>query len=119
MRVLRPAEQLRHRADVRGDGLVREQPDLLDHVADVAAQLDRVGVGDVVAVEEDAARRRLDQPVDHLQRRRLAATRRADEHADLAVAGCRATSSPTATVPFGYCLLTASRRIIGTCCCRK
>ena len=29
--------------------------------------------------------RRLDQPVDHLQRRRLAAARRPDEHADLAV----------------------------------
>ena len=66
------------------DGLVGEQPDLLDHVPDAAAQRDRVDVGDVVAVEEDAAARRLDEAVDHLQRRRLAASRRADEHADLA-----------------------------------
>ena len=36
--------------------------------------------------------RRLDEPVDHLQRRRLAAPRRADEHADLARRGCRATA---------------------------
>ena len=33
------------------DLLVREQADLLDDVADAAAQLDRVGVGDVLAVE--------------------------------------------------------------------
>jgi hypothetical protein len=64
---------------------VREQSDLLDHVPDVPAQLDRVGVGDVGAVEEDAPGRRLDQPVDHLQRRGLAAARRSDQHADLAV----------------------------------
>ena len=42
-------------------------------------------LGDVVAVEEDATRRRLDQPVDHAQHGRLAASRRADEHADLAL----------------------------------
>ena len=50
------AEQGRHGGHVGGDRLVREQPDLLDHVADPAAQLDRVGVGDVGAVEEDPAR---------------------------------------------------------------
>ena len=32
---------------------MREQPDLLDHVADAPPQLDRVGVGDVLVVEED------------------------------------------------------------------
>ena len=53
-----------------------EQPDLLDDVADAAAQLHRVGVGDVHAVEVDPPGRRLDQPVDHLQRGRLAAARR-------------------------------------------
>ena len=42
--------------DVGADGLVREQPDLLDHVADAAPQLHRIDVGDVVAVEEDPAR---------------------------------------------------------------
>ncbi len=71
---LLPAEEARDGADVRGDRLVREEPGLLDHVTHAPAQLDRVGVGDVVAVEEDPSRRRLDEPVDHLQRRRLAAT---------------------------------------------
>ena len=64
---------------------MREQTDLLDHVSDVATQFDRVDPGDVVAVEEDATARRLDEPVDHPQRGGLAASRRADEHADLAV----------------------------------
>ena len=78
-----------------------------------AAQLDRVGVGDVVAVEEDASRRRLDEPVDHLHRRRLAAPRRTDEDADLAVGDVeRQLVDGDATV--GYVLPTASRRIIGT-----
>ena len=41
--------------------------------------------GDVLVVEEDAAAGRLDEPVDHLQGGRLAAARRPDEHADLAL----------------------------------
>src|SRR5690606_8705984 len=67
-----------------GDRHVREQPDLLDHVADVAAQLVGVGTGDVAAVDLDASRRRVDQAVDQPQRRALAAPRRPDEHDDLA-----------------------------------
>ena len=41
-------------------------------------------VAGVDAVDQDPAGRRLDQPVDHLQRRRLAAAGGADEDADLA-----------------------------------
>ncbi len=41
-----------------------------------------IGLGDVVTVDEDAAAGRLDEPIDHLQRRRLAATGRAHQHAD-------------------------------------
>ena len=70
---LGPAEQARHGRDVLEHGLVREQAGLLDHVADAAAQLDRVARLDVHAVEQDLAARRLDEPVDHLERRRLAA----------------------------------------------
>ena len=43
--LLVPAEQLGHGGDVGADGLVREQPDLLDDVADPAAQLDGVHRG--------------------------------------------------------------------------
>ena len=79
----RPAQQPGDRRHVLGDRLVREETDLLDHVADPAAQLGEVAGGDVLAVDEDPAGRRLDEPVDHLQRRRLAAAGRADEDADL------------------------------------
>ena len=83
--LLVPAEHLRDHADVVGDGEVREETALLDDVADLAAQEVAVDVGDVLAVEQDAARGRLDEPVDHLERRRLAAARGADEHDDLAL----------------------------------
>ena len=64
------------------DGLVREEADLLDDVADAPPQLADVARRDVHAVDEDAARGRLDEPVDHLQGRRLAAPRGTDQDAD-------------------------------------
>jgi len=60
-----PAEQLRHGGDVRADGLVREEADILDHVADAAAQPDRVNPCDVCPVEQDPAGGRLDEAVHH------------------------------------------------------
>lgn len=75
----RPAEQMRDGGGVVQDGLVGEQPHLLDDVADTAPQLDGVEGGYVLAVEEDAAAGGLDEPVDHLHRRGLAAPRRPDE----------------------------------------
>ena len=47
----RPAEQPRHHRDVVGDREVRKQPDLLDHVADRAAQRDRILAAHVAAVD--------------------------------------------------------------------
>jgi hypothetical protein len=61
---------------------VREEPGVLDDVADAAAQHGRVLRQDVLAVDEDAPRRGLHHPVDHPQRRRLAAARGADEDGD-------------------------------------
>ncbi len=81
-----PAQELRHDADVLLDRHVGEQADLLDDVADRAAQLDRVGIGRILAGDEDAAGGRLDDPVDHLERRRLAAAGRPQQDADLALA---------------------------------
>ncbi len=87
----RPAEQARHDGHVVADGQVREQPDLLDDVADPPPQLDRGQGGHVLAVDGDPAARRLDQAVDHLHRRRLAAAGRPDQDADLARPRSRAT----------------------------
>ena len=78
-----PAQQPRHGADVPFHRHVREEADLLDDVADRAAQLGHVVVADLPAVDADVAARERDQPVDELERRRLAAAGRPDEHADL------------------------------------
>ena len=82
--VLRPAEEAGHGADVVGDAHVREQTDVLDHVADLASQLDHVQAPNAPPVDEDVALGHVDQAVDHLHRRGLAAAGRSDEDADLA-----------------------------------
>ena len=51
--LLVPAEQARDGGDVVAHPSVREQPALLDHVADAAAQLHRVHLEDVGVVDED------------------------------------------------------------------
>ena len=79
---LGPAQQARHRGHVLGDGLVREEPGLLDDVADAATQLGDVAAADVLPVDEDPAVARLDEPVHHLEGRGLAAARGTDEDAD-------------------------------------
>ena len=63
---------------------MREEADALDDVTDSTAKLNGIDIGDVVVTEEDASRRRLDEPVDHAHRGRLAAAGRTDQHADLA-----------------------------------
>src|SRR5690348_12082673 len=79
----RPAVQPRDGADVRLDRHVRKEADLLDDVADAAAQLHEVLLADARAVDADVAARQLDQPVDQPERSRLSAPGRTDEHADL------------------------------------
>ena len=71
--LLRPAEQLRHDGRVPGHRHVREEADLLDHVADVAAKLRRVERSHAGVVEQDVALVDVDEPVHHLHRGRLAA----------------------------------------------
>src|SRR5207302_6149297 len=80
---LAPAQQARNRTDVVLDCEVREQPDLLKHVADAATQLGELQVLHAGAVDRDVAFADRDQAVDHLQRRRLAAARRSNQDADL------------------------------------
>jgi hypothetical protein len=74
-----PAQQLRHGRHVVQDRAVREQPGGLDDVADPPPELDLVDGRDVLTVQDDPARRRLDEAVDHLQGGRLAAARGADQ----------------------------------------
>ena len=74
-----------HHTDVLGHRHVGEQADLLDHIADVPAQLHLVLGGDVLAVEIDLSRRGLDEPVDHFQSGGLAAAGGSDEDGHLAL----------------------------------
>ena len=58
------AEQAGRDPDVLGHRHVREQADALEHVADAAAQHDRVDGPDVLAGDPDRPFARVDQPVD-------------------------------------------------------
>jgi hypothetical protein len=82
--LLVPGEQVRDGGDVVEDGAVREEPGVLDHVADAAPQLGGLALADVLPVDQHAARRRFDHPVDGPQRGGLATAGRADEHGDAA-----------------------------------
>ena len=77
-------QQPRHERDVRGDRHVREQPDVLDHVAGLAAQRDRVPRRDAAAVHPHLAGVGAQQPVDQPQQRGLAAAAAADQRHHLA-----------------------------------
>ena len=74
-----------HHADVLGHRHIGKQADLLDHIADMAAQFHLVLGGDVLLVEVDLARRGLDEAVDHLQRGGLTAAGRPDQDSHLAL----------------------------------
>src|SRR5918998_2620881 len=78
-----PAEQPRHGGDVLGDGAVGEEPYLLDGVADLASELGAAHRGVRLAVYEDLALRRLDEPVHHPHARGLAAPGGAHQNANL------------------------------------
>jgi hypothetical protein len=78
-----PAEQSRNRRDVLGDGVMWEQADLLDHVADLAPQVDRGALEDAAPVQQDVAAAQRDQAVDQAHRGGLARARWSDQHADL------------------------------------
>ena len=81
--ILVPLQQFGNDRDVVADREVRKKPRPLDDVADVAAQLVGVTLGDVVVADQDAPAGRFDEAVDHLHRGCLAASRRSDEHHDL------------------------------------
>ena len=61
------------------------RPGALDDVSDAEPQLDRIDLGDVLAVDGERARRGVDHPVDHSHRRGLAAARRSDEDRERAL----------------------------------
>ena len=69
-----PAEYLRNDRDIRRDGELGEEPSGLDDVADAPSQFITVDLGHVFLTEHCATISRLDEAVDHLEGRRLAAS---------------------------------------------
>src|SRR4029077_20230260 len=78
---LRPMQKSRHRRDIIGHVPMGKKPDRLDHIADAAPQRLGLDGGDVLSVDPDYAFVGPDERIDQAKRRRLAATRGADEGA--------------------------------------
>ena len=76
-----PAQHARYDGNVLFDGHVREQANLLDHVANVAAQGDGVHPAGVFAVDQDRPAARRNEAVNHLQGGGLPAAGRAEQDA--------------------------------------
>src|SRR3989338_4350841 len=82
----RPALDCGHESDVALNGEVREQADLLDDVADVAAQADGAPVAGGAALDPHLARGGLEQPVHELERGGFARAAAAEEDQRFAAA---------------------------------
>jgi hypothetical protein len=70
----------RHGDHVVDHGAVRQEAPVLHDVADRTAQLDRVALAHIAAVDEHAPRGRIDHAVHHPQQRGLSRSRRAHQH---------------------------------------
>ena len=85
LRAIVPAQQPRRDGDVLGHRHMREQADLLKHVADAAPQRDRI---ERVRIDRRRSRTRPDgrlgQAIDELQQRGLAGAGRADDDQEFA-----------------------------------
>ena len=74
-----PAQHARYNGDVLFDSHVREQANLLDHVANIAAQGHRVHPAGVFTVNEDCSAAGCDKAVNHLQGRGFPTAGRAEQ----------------------------------------
>jgi hypothetical protein len=72
-RVLAPAEKPRHRLDVAAHRPVRKKTRFLDYVSELSPQRDRILAPDVAPEDAHVAEVVIEQPIDELQRGRLAA----------------------------------------------
>src|SRR5713101_7193584 len=79
-----PFQEPRHGGDVVLDRPMRKEPDRLDGVADPAPQRFGGDLHHVLAADPDRSGIDRDQPVDHPERRRLAAAGGAKQHAERA-----------------------------------
>ena len=98
-RALRPADppHAQAKGDVLGDGQMREQREVLEHHAEIAAIGRRLR--HVAAADEDVALGGELEARDEAQGRRLAATRGAEQREEEAARDCKAESRTARTVP--------------------
>ena len=75
----RPAKQLRDQRNVVGDGEVREQAGVLNHVTGPPAQDDRIPLANLTIFDEHSTRIRFDQAIDQSQEGGLAGAAAADQ----------------------------------------
>jgi len=80
----RPGDQRRHHPDVSRHRHVREEPDLLQHVARLPAQCRGIPLPRVASRDTHASAVRLEHAVDQFQDRALAGAAAADERQRLA-----------------------------------
>ena len=108
--LLRQAVLLQPEGDIARDGEMRKQRVALEHHVDRPPV--RRHAGQILAVEQDAARVRRLEAGEHAQQRGLAAAGRPEQREELALDRCRATAArPPVTPPKR--LVTASKRTSG------
>ena len=71
-------------ADVALDSIVRKEPNILDGVSDMAAELDHVPLARWAAVDQQLAARRFQKAVDQLESGGLPRSAAAEEREDFA-----------------------------------
>ena len=81
----RRAQQFWRDPDIVGDAHMREQSAALEHIADAAAQSNRIDRAHVLALDRDAAAVGVDQPVRQPQQRGLAGAGAADDGEEFAL----------------------------------
>src|SRR5690625_1072220 len=74
-----------HRRDIPGNRPMRKQPNPLDDIADAKAELLQPHGRGVLPLQQNLTRARLDQPVDHAERRGFPAAGGADQRQHLAL----------------------------------
>lgn len=76
-----PAQHPRHHGDVLFNGHIREQANLLDHIADIAAQRHGIHAAGIFPVEQNITAGRRNQTVNHFQGGGFTAARRPQQYA--------------------------------------
>jgi hypothetical protein len=76
----RPAFKPGNQRNILRHGVMREKPDLLNHISDLSPQRDRIPFGCQLTFHEHFARTRHEQPINHFERRRFSGAAPTEQH---------------------------------------